>query len=84
MANYYNLDGVKKNIEKEIEANEKLLEVWEKVTFPIKKDGKPFATMSKNISGATYRKKRLRSYKLWSRIKNQCKYKLIWIHYRLC
>lgn len=56
MSNYYNLDGIKTALKKEIEEKEAILKAWENVTFPTKKDGKPFATMSKNINGATYKK----------------------------
>lgn len=52
--NYYNLDGIKTDIKKDIEINRAYLEAWEKVTFPTKKDGKPFVTMSRNIENATY------------------------------
>ena len=54
MANCYNLDGVKKNIEKEIDRYQCMKKAWEKVTFPIKKNGEPYAIMSKNFEGATY------------------------------
>ena len=57
MANCYNLDGVKKSIEKDIDMYEALLSAWEKVTFPVKKDGKPFVNMSKNFKGATFKRK---------------------------
>lgn len=55
MSNYYNLDGIKTALKKEIEEKEAILKAWESVTFPTKKDGKPFAIMSKNINGATYK-----------------------------
>lgn len=54
MANCYNLDGIKKDIEKEIDRYQCMKEAWEKVTFPTKKNGEPFAIMSKNFEGATY------------------------------
>lgn len=50
----YNLNGIIGNIEKEIDREESIINAWEKVTFPTKKDGKPFAQMGKNISGARY------------------------------
>lgn len=50
----YNLDGIKTQLNKQIEEARARLEAWEKVTFPTKKDGTPFKIMSKNISGATY------------------------------
>ena len=56
MANYYNLDGIKTNLKNEIEEREAILKAWENVTFPTKKNGEPFAVMSKNINGATYKK----------------------------
>lgn len=55
MANCYNLDGIKTNLKNEIEKREAILKAWENVTFPTKKNGKPFAVMSKNINGATYK-----------------------------
>lgn len=54
MANYYNLDGIKTHMASEIEKEKAFLAAWEAVTFPTKKDGKPFANMAKNISGAKY------------------------------
>ena len=56
MANCYNLDGIKTNLKNEIEEGEAILKAWENVTFPTKKNGEPFAVMSKNINGATYKK----------------------------
>ena len=56
MANCYNLDGIKINLKNEIEEREAILRAWENVTFPTKKNGESFATMSKNINGATYKK----------------------------
>lgn len=55
MASYYNLDGVKTSLKNEIEEREAILRAWENVTFPTKKNGEPFAVMSKNINGATYK-----------------------------
>lgn len=54
MSNYYNLDGIKTELKKYINEATAKLEAWEKVSFPVKKDGTPFKQMSKNISGATY------------------------------
>ena len=54
MTSFYNMDGIKTELKKEISKNETFLELWEKVTFPTKKNGEPFAVMSKNINGATY------------------------------
>lgn len=56
MANFYNLDGIKTALKKEIEEKEAILKAWENVTFPTKKNGEPFVNMSKNINGATYKK----------------------------
>lgn len=52
--NYYEVNDIKKEIEKRIEKNAAFLSAWEKVTFPTKKDGTPFANMQKNIDGAKY------------------------------
>lgn len=54
MSNYYNLDGIKTALAKDIARSKTLLAAWERVTFPTKKDGTPFKIMSKNISGASY------------------------------
>lgn len=56
MASCYNLDGIKTKLKNEIEEREAILKAWENVTFPTKKNGEPFAVMSKNINGATYKK----------------------------
>ena len=56
MSNCYNLDGILTALNKEIAETVALLESWKKVTFATKKDGKPFAVMSKNINGARYDK----------------------------
>lgn len=52
--NYYDLDGIQTEIKKQIERTKCLIEKWEKVTYPTKKDGAPFKNMSKNFDGATY------------------------------
>lgn len=54
MSNYYDLEGIQKQLSRELAEARALLAAWEAVTFPTKKDGKPFKVMSKNISGATY------------------------------
>ena len=54
MANIYDFKDVKEDLEKTLDRQEVLLNEWKKVTFPTKKDGKPFAIMSKNINGAKY------------------------------
>lgn len=56
MANYYNLDGIITELKKRNAEDRAKLAAWEAVTFPTKKDGKPFARMQQNISGATYEK----------------------------
>lgn len=50
----YNLSGILGNLEKEIDREESIVAAWEGVSFPTKKDGKSFAQMGKNISGARY------------------------------
>lgn len=50
----YNYDGIKTMLEKELSKEKTLLAAWENVTFPTKKDGTPFANMSKNFDGAKY------------------------------
>lgn len=50
----YNLDGIITELQKSIATKKALLEAWEAVTFSTKKNGEPFANMSKNISGAKY------------------------------
>jgi len=54
MSEYYNLDAIKTGIERDIAINTAYVDAWKKVSFPTKKDGKPFAVMSKNINGAKY------------------------------
>lgn len=54
MSSCYNLDGIKTELKKELETKIALLEAWENVTFPTKKDGTPFSSMSKNFNGAKY------------------------------
>jgi len=54
---YYNFDSIVVSLRKELSRSKTFLDAWEAVTFPTKKDGKPFATMSKNIAGARYEKK---------------------------
>lgn len=50
----YNLDGIITKLQKSIAAKKALVEAWEAVTYPTKKNGEPFANMRKNISGAEY------------------------------
>jgi hypothetical protein len=54
MSNYYNLDDITTSLKTELARCTALAEAWRKVEFPTKKDGKPFANMSKNIKGAKY------------------------------
>lgn len=54
MANLYNLDGIVTELSKRNAQDRAILAAWEAVTFPTKKDGKPFARMAQNISGAKY------------------------------
>ena len=54
MSNFYNLDGIKTEINRQIQHDKAILDAWKKVTFPTKKDGAAFKNMSKNISGASY------------------------------
>lgn len=54
MANLYNLDGIVTELKKRNAQDRAILAAWETVTFPTKKDGKPFARMAQNISGAKY------------------------------
>lgn len=52
MNNYYNLDGIKTELNKRLSYEKSILQAWENVTFPTKKDGTPFKVMSKNFDGA--------------------------------
>lgn len=52
MSNYYNLDGIKTELEKRLSYEKSILKAWGNVTFPTKKDGTPFKVMSKNFDGA--------------------------------
>lgn len=54
MTNLYNLDGIITELQKRNAQDRAILAAWEAVTFPAKKDGKPFARMAQNISGAKY------------------------------
>ena len=54
MANLYNLDGIITELQKRNAQDRATLAAWEAVTFPVKKDGKPFARMAQNLSGAKY------------------------------
>ena len=52
MSNYYNLEGIKTKLNKRLSYEKSILQAWENVTFPTKKDGTPFKIMSKNFDGA--------------------------------
>lgn len=54
MSNYYNLDGIKTELEKRLSYEKSILQAWENVTFPTKKDGTPFKVMSKNFENAKF------------------------------
>ena len=56
MSNFYNADGIKTEITKRLEEERAYLNAWKAVTFPTKKDGTPFAMLSKNINGAKFAK----------------------------
>lgn len=50
----YNLDDIRTEINNYLAEAETKLKAWEAVTYPTKKDGKPFAAISRNINGANY------------------------------
>lgn len=52
MSSYYNLEGIKTELNKRLSYEKSILQAWENVTFPTKKDGTPFKVMSKNFDGA--------------------------------
>lgn len=54
MSKLYNVDDVHAYFDRKIDRFECFLDAWGNVTFPTKKDGKPFANMCKNINGARY------------------------------
>ena len=54
MGSYYDLDDLKNKLRREVAEANTLAEAWGKVSYPVKKDGKPFANMAKNIDGAKY------------------------------
>lgn len=66
MSNLYNLDGIKTELDKNMSRAKTLLQAWENVTFPTKKDGSSFKVMSKNISGATYKQEEWALQKVYS------------------
>lgn len=50
----YDLNDIRAEINNDLAEAETKLKAWEAVTYPTKKDGKPFAAMNRNISGANY------------------------------
>ena len=57
MSNLYSLDNIRTALKKELDEDKTLRAAWQAVSFKTKKDGKPFATLSKNIEGATINQK---------------------------
>lgn len=53
--NMHSLDDIMTSIRKDIAKYNALLNAWKGVTYPTKKNGKPFSIMSKNIEGAEYK-----------------------------
>lgn len=53
MSEFYDLGAIQESLKNDIAINTAYLDAWCKVSFPTKKDGKPFAILSKNIDGAT-------------------------------
>lgn len=51
----YDANDIRKELENDLKTAQLLKLAWESVTYPTKKDGTPFAAMSKNFRGATYR-----------------------------
>ena len=52
MANLYNKDAIRTELSNRLEKSRAYLAAWEAVTFRTKKNGEPFAVLSKNIDGA--------------------------------
>ena len=52
--NYYNLDGIKTELQKRLSEHETILKCWLDVEFLTKKDGSPFKNMSQNFKNAKY------------------------------
>lgn len=53
MSNYYNADGIREYLEKELDSKKSYLAAWEKVTFVTKKNGEPYKNLNKNVENAT-------------------------------
>ena len=51
----YDVNDIRRELKNELEKAQVLKAAWKSVAYPTKKDGTPFAVMSKNFSGATYR-----------------------------
>lgn len=51
----YGANNIRKKLENDLEEAQILKSAWGSVTYPAKKDGTPFALMSKNFAGAIYR-----------------------------
>ena len=54
MSNYYNLEGIKTELNKRLSYEKSILQAWKNITFPTKKDGTPFKVMSKNFENAKF------------------------------
>lgn len=54
MSSYYNLEGIKTELNKRLSYEKSILQAWENITFPTKKDGTPFKVMSKNFENAKF------------------------------
>ena len=52
--NFYNVEDIINDIDRNIDLAKTRKTAWEAVHFVTKKDGKPFANMSRNIEGAKY------------------------------
>lgn len=52
-----NLEDITKKLNKELAEHEYFMELWQGVSYPTKKNGEPFAILSKNIEGATVKAK---------------------------
>nr|DAI02060.1 MAG TPA: hypothetical protein [Bacteriophage sp.] len=51
----YDANDVRRKLENDLGEAQALKSAWQNVTYPTKKDGTPFAAMSKNFRGAVYR-----------------------------
>lgn len=55
MDHFYNIDEIMQHLGQELKEAAASREKWAAVTFPTKKDGTPYAVITKNITGATYK-----------------------------